>query len=346
MTVTANRSALPKGSLVLVTGVNGYIASHVADQLLEHGYAVRGTVRSADKGDWITQVFVKRHPGGRFEVVVVADMAALDAFDAAMDDVHAVAHVASNLTFDSDPNKVIPEVIASVQHIMQTAAKHKSVTRFVYTSSSTAATLPVPNTKFAINSESWNDASVEAAWLPPPYENRQMDVYAASKTQGEREAWKFVSDNKPRFVLNAVLPDFNLGPVLHSKQPASSAGYPRRVFHSQDQQSLALLQSLPPQYFVDVVDTALLHVAALTEEDVQNERLFGYAQTFNFNDWLSYFRKWAPEKQWPEDDPTQGQDLSTVDTKRAEELLKRFGRNGWTSFEDSLRETVKDAPEY
>jgi nucleoside-diphosphate-sugar epimerase len=38
--------ALSRGSRVLVTGANGYIASHVVDQLLGPGYIVRGTVRS------------------------------------------------------------------------------------------------------------------------------------------------------------------------------------------------------------------------------------------------------------------------------------------------------------
>ena len=32
----------------LVTGANGYIASHVVDQLLKQGHHVRGTVRSLD----------------------------------------------------------------------------------------------------------------------------------------------------------------------------------------------------------------------------------------------------------------------------------------------------------
>jgi nucleoside-diphosphate-sugar epimerase len=35
--------AIPKGSLVLVTGANGHIGSRVADQLREAGYHVRGT---------------------------------------------------------------------------------------------------------------------------------------------------------------------------------------------------------------------------------------------------------------------------------------------------------------
>lgn len=36
---------------VLVTGITGYQASHVAFALLNKGYKVRGTVRSQEKGD-------------------------------------------------------------------------------------------------------------------------------------------------------------------------------------------------------------------------------------------------------------------------------------------------------
>jgi nucleoside-diphosphate-sugar epimerase len=42
-------SRIPKGSIVLVTVVNGYVGSHKADQLLEAGYQVRGTCGSVSK---------------------------------------------------------------------------------------------------------------------------------------------------------------------------------------------------------------------------------------------------------------------------------------------------------
>jgi nucleoside-diphosphate-sugar epimerase len=47
---------IPKGSLIVVTGVNGYIASHVAYQLLLSGYRVHGTVRTRAKGAWLQKV--------------------------------------------------------------------------------------------------------------------------------------------------------------------------------------------------------------------------------------------------------------------------------------------------
>jgi nucleoside-diphosphate-sugar epimerase len=66
--------ALPKGSLVLVTGVNGLLGSHVAKQFLEFGYKVRGTVRSPEKNSWLTAAFDNEYGQGNFELVELADM--------------------------------------------------------------------------------------------------------------------------------------------------------------------------------------------------------------------------------------------------------------------------------
>jgi nucleoside-diphosphate-sugar epimerase len=81
-------TAIPKGSTVLITGVNGYIASHVADQVIVAGYRVRGTVRSDPKGELMTEVYEKRHGPGKFEFVVVPDMSVDHAFDDAVKGTH------------------------------------------------------------------------------------------------------------------------------------------------------------------------------------------------------------------------------------------------------------------
>lgn len=77
-------SVIESGSTVLVTGVNGFIASHVADQLLEAGYKVRGTVRSADKAKWVEELFEKKYGQGKYDTVVVSDMVGDGAFDEAV----------------------------------------------------------------------------------------------------------------------------------------------------------------------------------------------------------------------------------------------------------------------
>ena len=75
--------AIPPGFTVLVTGANGFIGSHVADQLIQAGYRVRGTSRDTTKTAWMTDMFDKKYGKGRFEAVVVKDMAESGAFDEA-----------------------------------------------------------------------------------------------------------------------------------------------------------------------------------------------------------------------------------------------------------------------
>ena len=74
---------IPPGSLILVTGANGFIGSHVADQLLEAGYRVRGTSRNESKSAWVKELFDGKYGQGKFETAVVQDMSQPGAFDAA-----------------------------------------------------------------------------------------------------------------------------------------------------------------------------------------------------------------------------------------------------------------------
>lgn len=79
-----DQAVVPKGSTVLVSGVNGYLASHVADQFVKHGYKVRGTVRDLQKNAWMPKNFEDRYGPGNFELVNVTDVEADGAFDEAV----------------------------------------------------------------------------------------------------------------------------------------------------------------------------------------------------------------------------------------------------------------------
>jgi nucleoside-diphosphate-sugar epimerase len=72
---------LHPGSTVFVTGVNGLIGSHIADQLLKSGYHVRGAVRSIQKNNWLQAHFDGKHEGAKFSLVEVPDMAADGCYD-------------------------------------------------------------------------------------------------------------------------------------------------------------------------------------------------------------------------------------------------------------------------
>jgi nucleoside-diphosphate-sugar epimerase len=78
---------------VLVTGSTGFIGAHVVDNLLDRGFSVRGATRSAAKGE---QMKASRPQyASKLDFVVVDDFTNIGVFDAAMEGIDAVIHVAS-----------------------------------------------------------------------------------------------------------------------------------------------------------------------------------------------------------------------------------------------------------
>lgn len=200
MTIKAiSEPAIPSGSLILVTGVNGLIASHVAEQCLNVGYRVRGTTRDAKKNSWIKKVESFSKPGA-FELFEVKDMTKDGAFDEAVKGCAGIAHVASNMTFSNNYDEVVGDAVKGALSALKSASKEPGIKRFVLTSSSCAATLPKPGEKFTVHKDSWNDEAVKLAKEKDP---DGFTVYAASKTEAERQVWDWVKENKPSFVVNA-----------------------------------------------------------------------------------------------------------------------------------------------
>jgi nucleoside-diphosphate-sugar epimerase len=76
--------SIPKGSIVLVTGASGLIASNIVDQFLHYGYKVRGTVRDPKKSAWLAKLFDEKYGKENFELVAVPEMMAEGAFDEAV----------------------------------------------------------------------------------------------------------------------------------------------------------------------------------------------------------------------------------------------------------------------
>jgi nucleoside-diphosphate-sugar epimerase len=340
---------ISKGSRVFVTGISGLIGSHVADHLLRAGYRVRGAVQSEKEGQMMRGVFRERHgnTAKALEMVVVTDMKVPGAFDGLLADCEGVAHVASDLSFSPNPNKVITGCVNGIRAILKEAQSTSSIKRFVYTSSSNAATRPLVGEPRHVNSTSWNDDILSEAWAEPPYgADRAYAVYAASKVACERAAWEFLQEQRPSFAFNTVLPNYTSGIILQPLDipgAGSTARWVRDVYdHPLEERFVEKLRDQDPQWQVDVEDIAKLHLAALTFSDVNNERLFGFAHRFNYNSFLEVFRSLAPERTFAADEPTQQQPSTTIDNERSIELLKRFGGQGWVPFEESVRRSCLD----
>jgi nucleoside-diphosphate-sugar epimerase len=60
--------------------------------------------------------------------------------------------------------------------------------------------------------DTWNHKVVEAALSKEtPVEKLPFNIYAASKTEGERAFWEFGRVNEVAFAMNAVLPSATVG---------------------------------------------------------------------------------------------------------------------------------------
>lgn len=256
-----------------------------------------------------------------------------------------MVHVASDTTFGPDPNKVVTPMINGMKSILRAAAMHPSVKSFVYTSSSAAISSTHLGEKYEINASMWNEEAVTNAWKEPPYEaDRSVDVYSASKTQAEQTAREIVKNSPGNFRFNTVNPNYIVGKLLHEKQGKSTAGWLLGVMNN-DAQAMQGLKNLPPQWMVDAVDVAKLHVIALVNPEINGERLLGFTEKLDFNIVVDKLKAVLGEEKTKdlEKMPERKKDLSTVDVKRSEELLRGIGLKGFKSFDESLKELLVSA---
>lgn len=92
---------------------------------------------------------------------------------------------------------------------------------------------------------------------------------------------------------------------------------------------------------MEVSDTARLHVAALIDPDVKGERVFAFAEPYNWNIVLESLRKINPDHKWPENIKDNSQDKSKVLPRgRANEILKKNFGAGFIGLDEALKNNL------
>ena len=97
---------------VYVSGATGFIAQHIVKDLIEKGYKVIGSVRSAEKGDQLA----KNLNSDNFSYEIVKDIAEPNAFDESLKkhpEVEYFMHTASPFHFntsDIEKDLLLPAV--------------------------------------------------------------------------------------------------------------------------------------------------------------------------------------------------------------------------------------------
>lgn len=316
----------------------GWIGSHIAHEALAAGLKIKLTIRDNAKAQTLIDALEKIHgkQEGHIETVTVTDFTNTSAFDEAVKGVHGIVHAASDLTFSSNPDEVIPWVIKAYENLLSSAHRHGSaVRRFVLTSSSSAIGLSNPGGKTTqhFDTSTWNDAAVEKMKTAPD----GISVYAASKVLSERAAWAFAEKEKPAFVLTSINPNANFGAAVPGTPLLTTGKWIPDAANGHTE----MLQMLGPQWSVDVNDVARLHVIALTREDVKNERILAFGERFTINSIIDTINK-VLGPDGPKVNRIENGDLednTTVDVSRANELLRDQG--GLRDLEYSIRQTLK-----
>ncbi|KAL7904112.1 hypothetical protein GGI35DRAFT_472665 [Trichoderma velutinum] len=196
--------------LVLVTGVNGFIAARTVEAFLKAGYAVRGTTRSRSSANGLLESLPEY--ADKIEIVEVPDITVEGAFDKAVEGVDAIAHLAAPVSqYFKDPAPVMHAAVNGITQLLQSAYSEPSVKSFVFMSSILAILTSQRPHRFT--EKDWNNESQEIV-AAKGKDAPSLTIYAASKTAAERAFWKFRDDKKPHFTMTTVNPTYVGGPPL------------------------------------------------------------------------------------------------------------------------------------
>ncbi|KAI0059358.1 NAD-P-binding protein [Artomyces pyxidatus] len=272
---------------VLVTGANGFVAAWVVRKLLEAGYAVRGTVRSASKGTHLKNTFAKY--GDKFEVFVVDDITKDGAFDEAVQGVDIVEHTASPFHFAAkEPDDLIIPAVRGTVSVLESIKKYgTSVKRVVITASIVAVFHPAEYPA-VYNETDWNDFSVSEVKAKGAAVGG-YPMYQASKTLAEHAAWDFVEANKASlgWDLVTINPPWIFGPPIHEVPSLEQLNTSQSQILTTLSGKRTDKKELTEQgNWVDVRTVADAHVAAVQKAEAGGERIIVSTGTFVWQDIL------------------------------------------------------------
>jgi len=266
---------------ILVTGSTGYIGAWIVKDAVDRGYDVLIAVRKEAQAKFIEA----KYPAGKVTHIVVADVEAPDAYDEAVKDVDGIIHAASPVIWSwEDPSEVTGPAIKGATGILRSAQKFgPKVKRVVITSSAVAVVqdsqLGGEGTYF--DETLWNESS------PKELEEKGVKTsgwvaYCASKTLAEKAAWNYVKTEKPHFDLTTILPVWCWGPYIHDVSGKKDPGTTPAVFLSSFPAGDLSGQIMGD--FVDVRDTAALHVQSLITPAAGGERILTNNRNFNYHE--------------------------------------------------------------
>lgn len=266
---------------VLLTGISGFIAKHQALRLLQAGYGVRGTLRRLDRADEVRAALAPHLPEEALDRLsfAEADLEADVGWDAAMEGVAALFHMASPFVIDMprDPQVLIRPAVQGTQRALGAAAK-AGVKRVVLTSSIVA--VETPGRHEALDEGNWLDMTSPTA-----------DPYGKSKALAEREAWEIAK--REGLALTTINPAWVLGPPLDAGY-GTSVELIARILRGRD-------PMVPDVGFalVDVRDVVEMHLRALERPETAGKRYLSVGGKMTLVEMARALKAAYPERRIP-----------------------------------------------
>ncbi|KAI2765922.1 hypothetical protein DTO012A8_8855 [Penicillium roqueforti] len=304
-------------------GGSGFIAAHIIDILLQHGFDTVVTVRSEEKGKRI----IEAHPDvskEKLSYVIVNDVAKDGVFDEAVKSdppFDYVLHTASPFHFNvQDPVKdFLDPAIKGTTGILKAIKEYAPTVKRVVITSSFAA---------IVNGKQHPKVYSEKEWNPVTWEEAldHSQVYRASKTFAEKAAWAFVEKEKPNFDIATINPPLVFGPIVHylnSLEAINTSNQRiRNLIQGQMKEKIAPTGTF---LWVDVRDVALAHVRAIEVPEAGGERFFVTAGFFSNKELADIARETHPElesKLPPADAPSDfPKNIYQIDNSKSQKIL-------------------------
>ncbi|KAF2114557.1 3-beta hydroxysteroid dehydrogenase/isomerase family protein-like protein [Lophiotrema nucula] len=253
---------------VLLTGANGFVASHILSQLLSASHSVRAIIRSPAKAAAVKALFptYSKH----LDFAVVPDMTATGAFDDALKSeppFDVVMHTASPFLYKAvgDVNGFLDPAIKGTTEVLEGINRvAPSVKRVILTSSFAAiGAFGLKDETGKVYTESdWNPVTLDLV-----KEKGDMGLaYRASKTFAEKAAWEIARKEGRGWELVVLNPPMVYGPLQHKVESTDELNESTARIWNLFLKEKSPDGELPPNglpLYVDVRDLAQAHLLAM-----------------------------------------------------------------------------------
>jgi len=234
--------------LVLVTGLSGFIASHVTAGLLKQGYAVRGTVRNKIKGERVAVTLADSGVDTSNLELFEADLGKDAGWKDAVKNCRFVQHIASPFPLEAPSNReaLVADARGGAMRVIEQALG-AGAERVIMTSSMVAMMgQPGRGDHMLVSESDWSNPD----WRP-------LTAYPVSKTRAERAIWDYANAQNVKDRVTTICPGLVFGPDTYNNGGAS-LGIIKGLFSGQFPMMPRIAYPI-----IDVRDCASLHIKAM-----------------------------------------------------------------------------------